>query len=354
MFRILISFAAAADELQDWLDAVVLLETGPSLCAGVLVDDQGTVATAYHCVASGRRPRVTTRGGAEDIGRLVATDPQNDLALVEAPGLAGHPWLDLRIEPIQQGDEVWALGHPYGSQAESGRGLSGTLQWSASRGVVSAVGRDLVQTDAALNPGNSGGPVVDTAGRIVGIASRKLRADNIGFAAPVRQLAELMEVREKSRPTGGQAALGVTGYVPSLTGFSGTLGLTGQLSLRDTGLFNAAVHLPVGYRWQALDDGTTAWVNAEFQLGARARVGRGRWSTTLDGTAGLVFVTSEVARIEDGQLVRLRVWPEPLPCATVRLGMGGSAMRWTWIQGGSENILLFGVDVDFPGVIAAF
>lgn len=352
MLAILIGLALAQGPVQA-LQAVVLLETGPSICAGVLIDEQGTVATAYHCVASGRRPRVSTRSGKEGIGRMVATDPENDLALVQVDALAGQPSIPFRNMPAVQGMEVWALGHPFGSQQETGRGLKGTLQWSMSRGVVSAVGDYLIQTDAALNPGNSGGPLVDDQGQLVGIASRKLRGDNVAFVVPAREVAELALVREKARLTGGQGAVYVSGYLPSLNGYSGTLGLTGQLSLRDTLLVSGAVHLPVGYRWQSIETGTASWVNAELMMGARARAFRGRWSTTLDVNGGLVYVTRDVASVVDGQVQRGRVWPAPFPAASVRLGVGGSALKWTVLYD-QQPVVLFGLEVDFPGVVAAF
>ena len=352
MLGILIGLAQAQGAV-DALRTVVLLETGPSICAGVLIDDQGTVATAYHCVASGRWPRVSTRNGKEGVGRMVASDPENDLALVQVDELAGQPWMPLRRTPAVQGMDVWALGHPFGSQQETGRGLRGTLQWSISRGIVSAVGDHLIQTDAALNPGNSGGPLVDDEGHLVGIASRKLRGDNVAFVVPAREVGELALIGEMGRPTGGQGAVYVTGYLPSLGGFSGTLGLAGQLSLRDTLLFTGAAHLPVGYRWQSIETGESSWVNAEVMLGARARAFRGRWSTTLDVSGGLVYVTGDVASVVDGQVERVRVWPAPLPATTLRLGVGGSALKWTVVFD-EQPLLLFGLELDFPGVVSAF
>ena len=83
--------SGAPPELDSWLDAVVLLVTGPAWCSGVLIDDQGTVATAYHCVASGMRPRVRTRDGEQFVGKSIAWAPADDLALLSVPDLAGRP-----------------------------------------------------------------------------------------------------------------------------------------------------------------------------------------------------------------------------------------------------------------------
>ena len=332
------------------MEPVVLLSTGPSLCAGVLVDELGTVATAYHCVASGRRPRVTTRDGVEGIGRTIATDPENDLALVDVPELAGRAYLELRREPLHLGEEVWALGHPHGSQAGMSSSMEGMLRWSASRGVVSAVGPALVQVDAALNPGNSGGPLVDTDGKLAGIASRKLRADNVGFVVPAAQLAELMELREPARPTGGQVSVGVTAYLPEIS-TPLTLGVSGQVSVRDTLLFTGAAYLPVGVHWVAFDRGTTQWVGGELTIGLRGRVGRGRWSTTLDLGGGVGLLNGEGVSLDGDQIDILPILYAPAPLAYGRLATGGSGFRCVWLP---TTGFLFSVDVEFPGTIAAF
>ncbi len=332
------------------MEPVVLLTTGPSLCAGVLVDELGTVATAYHCVASGRRPMVTTRDGSEGIGRTIATDPENDLALVEVPELAGRAYMELRTEPLALGETVWALGHPYGSQASTSRSMEGMLRWSASRGVVSAVGPSLVQVDAALNPGNSGGPLVDDHGMLAGIASRKLRADNVGFVVPASELAELMELREPARPTGGQLSVGVPAYLPRLDAPL-ALGVSAQLSLRDTLLLTGAAYLPVGGHWVAFDRGSTEWVSGEFTIGVRGRLGRGRWSTTLDLGAGVGVLNGEQVNVDGEQLDILPLFFPPVPLAYGRLATGGAGFRCVWLP---SKGLLFAVDVDFPGTITAF
>ena len=148
-----------------WLDAVVLLLDGPALCAGVVVNPTGVVATAYHCVAAGGHPVVEWRDGTRARGTVYARDPARDLALVrvERSGLVA---LEVREDDPVVGERVYGMGHPYGN-ATVGR-LEGVLRWSVTEGIVSAVGPWVIQTDTALNPGNSGGPVVDAQGRVTG------------------------------------------------------------------------------------------------------------------------------------------------------------------------------------------
>ena len=64
------------DRVEQWMEQVVLLLTGPAWCTGVVIDGEGTVATAYHCVASGLRTEVRTRAGGHYIGKMIAADPK--------------------------------------------------------------------------------------------------------------------------------------------------------------------------------------------------------------------------------------------------------------------------------------
>ena len=127
------------DEVQDWLDAVVLLANNGAWCSGAFINDTGLIATAYHCVASGRDTIVETRDGQELRAETVAVDPKHDLALiqlVEWPSTSSV--LPLRQDKPFQGESVYALGHPLAPYANKPL-LHGTLQWSITSGIVSAV-----------------------------------------------------------------------------------------------------------------------------------------------------------------------------------------------------------------------
>ena len=165
----------STSDVQDWLDAVVLLTNNGAFCSGSVIDNRGTVLTAYHCVASDRQTTVQTRSGNTYTGETFAVDVKHDLALVRLQDWESNASvtpLVVQSEMPEQGEPVYALGHPL-APYERKPMLKGTLQWSVSQGIVSAVGDRLIQVDAPLN--TIGGPIVNASGEIIGVASRKLR-----------------------------------------------------------------------------------------------------------------------------------------------------------------------------------
>ena len=260
--------------VDQWLDSVVLLVTGPAWCSGVLIDDQGTVATAYHCVSSGLRPRVETRDGEQFIGRSIAWNQSDDLALVSVPELAGRPALSIRQSPIQQGTRLVGLGHPFAPAADKKPRMQGLLQWSVTEGIVSATSERLIQTDAALNPGNSGGPVVDLDGQIVGITSFKMGGDNVAFLASSLALLELVEDPQK-RLIGGNLGL----HLGSLGGFVdhpvANIQLTAQAVVRERLVGSVGIAYPLRAHDYARQFGSSWALFGETSLAVRQRIGRG-------------------------------------------------------------------------------
>lgn len=307
--------------LETWLASVVLLTTGEATCAGVVVEP-GLVATAYHCVATGLRPRVETRDGAVAIGRTVAADPAVDLALVAAPGLVALP-LRVAEAPPSVGTRAYALGHPM-SVAASGP-LDGTLRWSATEGIVSAVGTTMLQVDAAMNPGNSGGPVVDDSGQVLGIASRKLRAEGLAFATRAEALRRLLAERRAPPLLGGTWDLGV-GMIDAV-GLG--LGVDASISIRER---------VVARGWLALAPGTPsipAHPVAAATLSFRQRIGRAPLSLAIDVGPGVLWNPMPATGSAD---------LEVLPVAAARLGFGPLGLGgWyaPWAQ-------TWGVAVDVP------
>lgn len=199
-----------ADIADQTLPGVVLLvrqlpsgKTGYG--AGLLVDDRGTVLTNLHVVSGAtalggllhdpsRTSYTSLDGGLlrylfeneADVlpARLLRGDPVNDLALVQLDAdTRGWPILPLADAPARIGEQVLALGHPAQSV------------WSATAGLISATHQRTLQHDAALNIGNSGGPLVNERGEVVGINTLKLRGDaeGVGFARPIALASGLLE-----------------------------------------------------------------------------------------------------------------------------------------------------------------
>src|SRR5215207_9666469 len=154
---------------------------GEATGSGFVIDEEGHIVTNQHVVDNAQSVQVEFSDGTEVDAEIVGTDPSTDVAVLDVD----RPAPDLTA--LQVGNPVVVLGSPFG--------LEGTL----TTGVISAVGREIrspngftienaVQTDAALNHGNSGGPVLDMQGRVVGIAAQ-IRSDSggsdgVGYAVP--------------------------------------------------------------------------------------------------------------------------------------------------------------------------
>jgi len=168
-----------------------------SLGTGVVIVDNGTILTNLHVVSGARKVRVRFANGEESEAQVVGAQPENDLAVLRAAQVPDDlPAATMRsTADLRAGDHVLAVGHPFG------------IGPSASYGVVSGLRREfrseegektltnLIQFDAAANPGNSGGPLVTMDGHVVGIVTAILNPSEqrtfigIGFAVPIENAA---------------------------------------------------------------------------------------------------------------------------------------------------------------------
>lgn len=201
--------------------------------SGVLVDPNGYIVTNAHVVGTARRVQVSLApGSTAEPGRfrsilkpatgpmeatIVGVDRETDLAVlkIQATGLPHLAFAD--SESIRQGDFVFAAGSPFG------------LENSISMGIVSSVARQVrpddpviyIQTDAPVNPGNSGGPLLDAEGRIAGINTAILSQsggnEGIGLAIPSNIVRSVyQQIREHGRVKRGQIGVVAQSITPSL------------------------------------------------------------------------------------------------------------------------------------------
>lgn len=165
--------------------------------SGWVYDDTGHIVTNNHVIENADKIQVLFADGTEREATVVGTDPKTDIAVIRVEGEDFHP-LERALEPVEQGNIVFAFGSPLG------------FRFSMSQGIVSATGRsnvhiirggagyeEFIQTDAAINRGNSGGPLTNVHGRIVGmntaIATRTGGSDGLGFAIPVNMITDVVK-----------------------------------------------------------------------------------------------------------------------------------------------------------------
>jgi S1-C subfamily serine protease len=160
------------------------------LGTGFVFHSNKHIATALHVVDLGRDVRVEFPGGKQTTAEVVAWDEAHDLAILELEEATDAPPLLPRTN-IAIGAPILAIGNPYGDLPRFSRELEGLLNFSVSQGIVSAKTDALIQTDAVLSPGNSGGPMLSCDGHVVGVADKLLEA-RIGFGVPVVHLTNLV------------------------------------------------------------------------------------------------------------------------------------------------------------------
>lgn len=171
--------------------------------SGVIVDSEGYIVTNYHVVEQAGSIRVSLSDGRNVKARVVGFDQETDLALlkIQAHSLVAADWGN--SDELEVGALVWAVGSPFGLQSTT---TSGILSGKHRAGMAGAVYQDFLQTDAAVNPGNSGGPLVDVRGRIVGINTAILgdAFQGVSFAIPSRVARHVVErLRREGRVARG-------------------------------------------------------------------------------------------------------------------------------------------------------
>jgi serine protease Do len=183
--------------------------------SGFIIDGEGFILTNHHVIDRAERITVKLSDGRTVRAHLVGTDPVIDVALIKVDAAGPLPYAPLgNSDSLRVGEWVCAIGNPL------------AYEHTVTVGVVSYIGRKLfdssldnyIQTDAAINFGNSGGPLINSRGEVIGInAAISSRASNIGFAVPVNQAVSIMpQLKEHGRVARGFIGVALRDVDPDL------------------------------------------------------------------------------------------------------------------------------------------
>ena len=252
--------------------------------SGFVIDGEGRILTNSHVVEGADEVKVKLADDRELVATVIGTDPPTDLALIHVDVEGLEPIELGDSTSLEVGDWVLAIGNPFG------------LSRTVSAGIVSAKGRanmgivdyeDFIQTDAAVNPGNSGGPLVDLDGRVVGIntaiASSTGANAGVAFAIPIDMAKDIAAaLRDGGRVVRGQLGVVVSDLTSELGASFGYEGESGIL-VQDV-----------------VDDGAAA----------KAGLREGDILTKLDGVAveSVPAFRQQIASKKPGTSVEVEVW----------------------------------------------
>jgi serine protease Do len=169
----------------------VVIFAGDEMGSGVLISSDGYILTNQHVAKGPGHVRIRWADGGETDGEVVRSDAHRDVALIKVAAAKGRP-LAIRRTPVDLGETVYAIGTP----------MSDAYQNTVTRGIVSATrkldGQSFIQSDAGATHGNSGGPLVDEKGAVVGLADLTVDASNgstINFFIPIGEALEALALK---------------------------------------------------------------------------------------------------------------------------------------------------------------
>lgn len=304
--RAVADIAEAMEPSVVHIDAVAGGRRGAfSAGAGWVYDEAGHIVTNAHVVRGADELRVQFWDGSSARASFVGEDRETDIAVLRAEaGASVIPARRAERATVRVGERVYAFGSPFG------------FKFSMSEGIVSGVGRfargvtgsngytNFLQTDAAVNPGNSGGPLVDIRGRVIGMNTAIVTGDNldgsvesksqsagVGFAIPVETIESVVE-QIVSKGVVLRGFLGVGGLVRVDGALVREYGLPGGEEFRGTGLLLRSV--------------------VEGQAAERAGLLAGDVITHVGGDRVLNtwVLQSKIGARRPGETVRMTVWRE--------------------------------------------
>ena len=293
------------------------------LGSGFVIDKGGYVVTNYHVVQNAQRIRVSFSNNESMSARLVGKDPSTDVAVlkVDAVPRALRPLALGDSDGVRVGDEVVAIGNPLGYER------------TVTSGIVSGVGRSIqapnmslidqvIQTDAAINQGNSGGPLLNSAGRVIGV-NTQIATENggnvgLGFAVPINTVkdvaAQIIEKGHVEHAELGLYAQEITPDIARLFHLPAHRGLLVTDVAAESGAAKSG--LQAGYQHVTVD-GETYVMGGDLIVAAD-----GRQLTSVEALRELV------ARKKPGDKIRFLFYRGPERHAvTVQLGRQPSSPR---------------------------
>lgn len=162
---------------------IVQIATPYSTGTGFYIKDANLIVTNEHVIRDNREVVINGEGFEKQITKVIFSDIHHDLAFLQTPDIIDAPAVELSdCKEMEPGEVVTAVGHPFG------------LKYSAAQGIISNIEEEkndlhYIQHDAALNPGNSGGPLINKDGKIIGINTFVIQnGNNLGFSLPVNYL----------------------------------------------------------------------------------------------------------------------------------------------------------------------
>ena len=165
--------------IEKAVKGVVGINTDKAIGSGFIISDEGFIVTNYHVIEDAKAATVITQDSNKHQVRLIGFDNVRDVALLKIDSGDYEELALAESSKVQVGNKVIAIGNPLG------------LSFSVTEGIISAINREgpsgnneYLQTDVSLNPGNSGGPLINTSGEVVGINNFKIggTAEGLGFA----------------------------------------------------------------------------------------------------------------------------------------------------------------------------
>ncbi len=179
--------------------------------SGVVFAQNGYIITNNHVIEGATNIQVITSKGEKLQAKLIGTDPDTDIAIIQVPGNTLRPATLGDSEQLRVGDYVFAIGNPLGT-------LGGTV----TDGIISALSRQLtingrtmtlLQTNAAVNPGNSGGALFNVTGQLIGVVNAKssgTAVEGLGFAVPINTAKTVAAALMKDGKVAGRPSIGIT------------------------------------------------------------------------------------------------------------------------------------------------